>query len=293
LSRAPEQTRALLAPPIAQVSDDERAMVRDRLISGIAPVADRLAVGTQVQITLALLRRARSHPDALAHPEEPFAWKPAFVRRSLGLAMVNACLDGRHRTLAEAAGPVAAEAVSEWRQTGWRTFHWEPWMAGLPVGARAVVLADAVTWATSLWSSFDWSAFPGRPQVGGVDEQWVCPAVRSVRLKSRAELRVPLARFPSRSPSGPDSAPSPAALVSLVGGTPHEAWPDELAFLALVAGLRSPARPVPVRVVGVWPDAGTYRTMEIDGAALTRAADRVITTVSALADARQPADVAA
>jgi hypothetical protein len=293
VSRAGELTLDLLAPPIAHVSDDERAMVRDRLISGIAPVADRLAAGTQVQITLALLRRARSDPEALAHPEEPFAWKPAFVRRSLGLAMVNACLDGRYRTLAEAAGPVAAEAVSEWRQTGWRTFHWEPWMAGLPAGARAVVLADAVTWATALWTSFDWSAFPGRPRVGGVDDQWICPAVRSVRLKSRAELRVPLGRPLVRSSSGSDPAPSPVALVSMAGGTPHETWPDELAFLALVAGLRSPTRPVPARVVGAWPDAGTYRTVEIDLAALTRAADRVITTVSALADARQPADVAA
>ena len=39
--------------------------------------------------------------------------------------------------------------MSEWRQTGWRTFHWEPWLAGLPAGARAVVLAEAVTWATA------------------------------------------------------------------------------------------------------------------------------------------------
>jgi hypothetical protein len=293
VSRSAELTGALLAPSTTHVSDDERAMVRDRLVDGIAPVADRLAVGTQVEITLALLRRARSHPDALTHPEDPFVWKPAFVRRSLGLAMVNACLDGRYRTLAESAGPVADEAVSEWRQTGWRTFHWEPWLAGLSAGARAVVLADAVTWGTALWSSFDWSALPGRPRVGGVDDQWICPAVRSVRLKSRAELRVPLGRLPFRSSPGPDPTPAPVALVSMTGGNPHHAWPEELAFLALVAGLRSPSRPVPARVVGLWPDAGTSRTVEIDGAALSRAADRVVTTVSALADARQPGAVAA
>jgi hypothetical protein len=292
VSRSVELTRILLAPPTAQVSDHERAMVRDRLMAGIGPVADGLAAGTQVEVTLALLRRARSHPEALAHPEEPFAWKPAFVRRSLGLAMVNACLEGRYRTLAEAAGPVAEAAVSEWRQTGWRTFHWEPWLAGLSVGARAVVLADAVTWATALWSSFDWSAFPGKPRVGGVDDQWICPAVRSVRLKSRAELRAPLGGWSSRSSPGSDSAP-PVALVSMAGGSPHDSWPDELAFLALVAGLRSPSRPVPARVVGVWPDAGTYRAVDIDGGALARAADRVIATVSALTEARQPADVAA
>jgi hypothetical protein len=293
VTRAVELTRTLLAPPVALVDDQARDVVRDRLISGLAPVADGLAVGTRVEITLALLRRARSHPDELSRPDEPFAWKPAFVRRSLGLAMVNACLDGNHRTLAEAAGPVAAQAVSEWRQTGWRTFHWEPWLAGLPAGARAVVLADAVTWATGLWSSFDWSAFPGKPRVGGADDQWICPAVRSVRLKSRAELRVPLGSPSSPPSSGPDPAPPAVALLSMAGGTPNHGWPDELAFLALVAGLRSPSRPVPARVVGLWPDAGTHRAVEIDGGALTRAADRVITTVSALADARGPAAVAA
>jgi hypothetical protein len=293
VSRAFELTRALLAPPVARVGEGERARVRDRLISGMAPVADRLDAGTQVEITLALLRRARSHPEGLARAEEPFAWKPAFVRRSLGLAMVNACLAGRFRTPAEAAGPVATEAVSEWRQTGWRTFHWEPWLAGLPAGARAVVLADAVTWATALWSSFEWSAFPGAPRVGGADEQWICPTVHSVRLKGRAELRVPLRPAPFPSPPGPEPALPPVALVSLAGGTPGPAWPDELAFLALVAGLRSPSRSVPARVVGVWPDAGTHRTVEIDGPMLNRAADRAIATVSALADAGRPAGEAA
>jgi hypothetical protein len=265
--------------------------VRDRLMAGIAPVADRLGAGTQVELTLALLRRARSHPDALGEPEPPFTWRPAFVRRSLGLAMVNSCLAGRFRTVAEAADPVAAEAVSEWRQTGWRTFHWEPWLAGLPAGARAVVLAEAVTWATALWSSFEWSAFPGAPRVGGADDQWICPALRPVRLKSRAELRVPLRAYPSL-PS-PAPAVPPVALVSMAGGTPADGWSDELAFLALVAGLRSPSRPVPARVVGVWPDAGAHRAVEIDGTALGRAADRVITTVSTLADARRPAHAAA
>ena len=54
----------------------ERAMVRDRLIAGIAPAADRLAVGTQVEITLALLRRARWHPDAWPIPRSPSPGSP-------------------------------------------------------------------------------------------------------------------------------------------------------------------------------------------------------------------------
>ena len=293
MSRAVDLTRILLAPPGAPVGEDERARVRNRLIAGIGPAVDRVGAGAQVEITLALLRRARSRPDVLAQREEPFAWKPAFVRRSLGLAMVNSCLAGRYRTLAEAADPVAAEAVAEWRQTGWRTFHWEPWLAGLPVGARAVVLAEAVTWATTLWTSFEWAAFPGAPRVGGADDQWIVPAIRPVRLKSRAEMRVPLGAYPSGTSPGSGPTLPPVALVSMAGGTPGDAWPDELAFLALVAGLRSPSRPVPARVVGVWPEAGAHRTVEVDGTALHRAADRVITTVSDLADAHRPVDAAA
>jgi hypothetical protein len=76
------------------------------------------------------------------------------------------------------------------------------------------------------------------------------------------------------------------ALVSVSGGCPSRGWPDELAFLALVAALRSPSRPVPVRVAGLWPDSGHHHIVDIDGDALMSAADRVVATVSTAVDAR-------
>jgi hypothetical protein len=76
-------------------------------------------------------------------------------------------------------------------------------------------------------------------------------------------------------------------LVSVSGGHPPKAWPEELAYLALVASLRSPSRPVPARVLGLWPDAGADRSVEIDEAALMRAAERVVATVAAVAEARR------
>ncbi len=76
--------------------------------------------------------------------------------------------------------------------------------------------------------------------------------------------------------------------MSVSGGHPPGTWREELAYLALVAALRSPDRPVPARVLGLWPDAGADRAVEIDVAALAGAADRVVATVTAVVEARRP-----
>jgi hypothetical protein len=280
-----ELTRALVAPPSGSIDDGVRARVRDRLTSGFGPHVDRLPAGESVMVTTALLRRARDRPDSLSEQDEPFAWSPLFVRRSLGLAVVSACARGCFRTPAEAVGPVAAEAVAEWERTGWRAFHWEPWLAGLTSGARAMVLAEAVNWAIGLWSSLDWDEFPRLPRIGGADDWWMCPASRTVRLKGRSELHVPLVTGRSRASEIARPGGS-VALVSVSGACPGDGWPEELAFLALVAAASSVPKPIPVRVVGLWPDAGMHATMEIDAQALMSAAERVVTTVAAVVDAR-------
>jgi hypothetical protein len=285
VTRATDLTRALLAPPSDPVDEACRAHLRQRLSTGINPLVEQLPHGEQLVVSLPLLRRARSRPESLTDQEEPFAWKPVFVRRSLGLAVVEACVAGRFGSPIDAVGPVASEAVAEWGRTGWRTFHWEPWLAGLDGGARALVLAEAVTWATALWSSLDWRMLAEHPRLGGPDDQWVCPASRTVRFKGRSEVHVSLDSAQARwSEVGPAS--TPVALVSVAGGRPDEAWSGELAYLALVASLRSPSRPVPARVAGLWPDAGIRLVADIDGPALVAAAERVVATVSALVQAR-------
>jgi hypothetical protein len=273
------------APAGSRVDRSEVVTIGDRLMEALPSLVERLPAGQQVVMTLPLLRRARSCPERLAQPEEPFTWRPAFVRRSLGLAVVDACVTGRFRTPAEAVGPVADEAVADWERTGWRTYHWEPWVAGLDPGARAVVLADALTWATALWSSFEWGSFGLSPRLGGPDDQWICPATRTMRLKARAELRVPLVDGGSRPGRRGHTGPA-SALVSVSSGCPGTGWDDELAYLALVAGLRSPTRPVPARVLGLWPDAGLHSSVEIDHRALGMAADRVVAAVAAVVEAR-------
>jgi hypothetical protein len=280
-----ERTLALVAPVPPLIGDDFRVGVRTDLVARLGALVAPLSPGDPVVVGLPLLRRARTRPETLAEPEEPFAWRPVFVRRSLGLAVVDACARGRFRTPLEAVEPVVAEAVAGWEETGWRTYHWEPWMARLAPGARAVVLAEAVGWASSLWSSFDWAAFDQLPQFGGTEDQWVCPAVRTLRLKARSELRVPLGGQRDANGAGADA--TTVGLVSVSGGSPPAAWRDELAYLALVAALRSPSRPVPARVLGLWPDAGADHCVEIDEGTLSGAAERVVATVAAVVDARR------
>jgi hypothetical protein len=279
-----DRTAALTAPAATSVGRSARADLRRRLVDGLGASVAPLPAGDPVVVTLPLLRFARTRPDSLAAPEEPFAWRPAFVRRSLGLAVVDACAAGRFRSPLDAVGPVATLAVEQWQETGWRTFHWEPWLAGLADGARATVLAEATGWATALWSSLDWSGLDPRTRIGGADDQWVCPAPRAVRLKGRSDVRVPLASPGSGAPGAGNE--EPGALVSLSGGCPSPAWREELAYLALVAALRAPSRPVPARVVGVWPDTGADGVVEIDAGALAAAADLVVATVTAVVEAR-------
>jgi hypothetical protein len=271
-------TASVVAPAHAEVSPAARQAVRDRLAQSVPGLVERLPPGDQVVLTIGLLRQlGRGGPGPFGQ-DQPFSWKPTFVRRSLGLATVEACLAGRYRTPLEAVGPVAERAVAEWRQSGWRTFHWEPWLAGLGDGARSAVLAEAATWATALWSSFEWGTFSEAVRLGGPDDQWVCAGSPTVRLKARSELQIPL-------PPGAGSAiRSGPALVSISGGVPHTGWEAELGYLALVAAVRSPSRPTPARVVGIWPDAGEHRVAEVTDQLLTEAADLVLKAIAAVVE---------
>ncbi len=286
MTAAGDRTEALVAPAVGAIEASVRVQLRNDLVSRLAPLAALLPPGPPVVVDLPLLRRARTRPEALSEPDEPFAWRPVFVRRSLGLAVVDACAHRRFRSPLDAVGPVVAEAVDQWRETGWRTYHWEPWVAGLAPGARAAVLAEAVGWASSLWSALDWSVIGGVPEIGGSDDTWVCPAVRTLRLKGRSELRVPLVAGTSAPRVRGDG--EAVALVSVSGGHPSDVWREELAYLALVAALRSPSRPVPARVLGLWPASGADRSVEIDEGALAAAADLVVAVVAAVVEARRP-----
>jgi len=270
-ARAQAATAGLLAAPAYDLDDQMMVRIRARLESGMADAVEGSAPGDSIEVGLPLLRRARYQPERLGQVDEPFAWKPAFVRRSLGLEVVRVCAEGRFRGPAAAVEPVADQAIAEWRRTGCRTFHWEPWLAGLGTGARAVVLADAVAWATPLWGTFDWTDLGGVVVLGGSDDRWSGPG--SVSLRGRAEARI---RPPGTRP----------VFLSVASGCPADGWRSELAFLALVAALAAPERQAASRVVGLWPEAGYRLAVEIDEIVLADAVDRVVDAVAVTVDVR-------
>ena len=274
------------------VDADARTRVHARLVEGVGRVVADRRPGDPIEITLAVVRRAHSCPESVGRPDPDFAWKPAFARRSLGLAAVRACAEGRFRGPTAAVGPLADQAVDEWLRSGRRTFHWEPWFAGLGPGGRAVVLAEATTWATPLWAAFDWSEVGSRSVVGGADDLWACPGPGSVRLKGRCEVRIGSGAG-GRGSNGPGLTGGTTALVSMSGGSPGDGWREELGYLALVAGLCPTERPAPSRVTGLWPDAGARRTVDVNEALLSAAADRVVATVAMTSVARSASSGAA
>ena len=57
---------------------------------------------------------------------------------------------------------------------------------------------------------------------------------------------------------------------------PAPDWSEELAFLALVAGCGAESRPLPARVMGLWPDAGIHRIVELDEGDAGGSIDRLL-----------------
>ena len=163
--------------------------------AGCGPVSIRASTdaigraGSRVhllEVGLPLLRRARYRPEPLGLRRA--SRSPGSRPSSAGRSASRPC-GPVHRAgsgdRSAAVGPLADHAVESWRRTGWRTFHWEPWFAGLGAGGRSVVLAEAVTWATPLWATFDWSERSGAWSIWAVaDDRWACPGT-SVRLKGR------------------------------------------------------------------------------------------------------------
>jgi hypothetical protein len=143
-----------------------------------------------------------------------------------------------------------------------------------------VVLAEAVSWASALWTSFEWGALGQEIRFGGPFDQWSCPARRRVVVKARPDLRVTL----PGSGSGPGhDRRAASALVVVRPGCPSAGWAGELALVALVSVLRTGAGPLPARVMGLWPDAGLDHRLDIDTVVLERSIDQVVAALAAAA----------
>ncbi len=155
----------------------------------------------------------------------PFVPSPVTCRRAVGLAAVARCVRRRAPSPAAAVAEVVAmgvEDAADGTDPGVRPPWWAAWYRSLPAGGRAMVEAEAVTWATQLWTALEWERLV-QPVVGGGDDWWDCPGTRALTLRGRADVRV--------------RAEGRPVLLVVGSGLPPSDWRCALGFPALVGAL--------------------------------------------------------
>ena len=272
-------TDALLAPASENIAPAELVKVRDDLTGDLQALGTELPDGERLQMDAFKVRTAQRYPDRCMSFDDTFVPSPRSCRRAVGVAAVNRCVRGHSPGPAAAVSEVLAEGLEDASVamgTGAvRAPWWAQWYAGLPRGGRAVVCAEAVTWATQLLTAVDWSQVP-RPVIGGRDDWWQCPGGTPIVLKGRADVRSLVGRRP--------------ALLVVGTGRCEADWRVELGYPGLVAALGRDAQVAPCRVVGVWPQSGQVRVLPLDLVALRATITAVVAAVATWVDSRIEAE---
>jgi len=270
LPRAAALTDALLEPVGCAVSSSDFQDLRGLLLRELPRLADELPPNQRLEIGTYELAVARDHPELCSTRSEAFSPSPVRCRRAIGVAAVERCVRGRSSAPSKAVSEVLAHGVEDLavevsEHGGARPPWWAEWYAGLPLGGKVLVQAEAVTWATQLWTALDWCRFVRPPVIGGRDDWWDCPGTRRLVVRGRAEVRAWAGTRP--------------AMLVVATGFPGPCWRAELAHRALVIALARGERSMPARVVGLWPASGLVRICEVDVAALSEAAAALVSAV--------------
>ncbi len=268
--RARRLTDALNGPAARGPDDAERRAVAGGLERALAAVP---APDGRLKLDRFALRRALLGAGDQPAPR-PFAWGPRTARRTLGLAALRRCVTGPARAPADAVAELMADVLSGGGEA--RAGSLRHWLAHCASGERAVAQAEALRWATDLYTAFEWGRLEG-VEVGPPDAWWTPATVPLILLQGRAEVRARVAGPPS-SPGGSGPADH-VVMLSVSAGRPTQYREAELALPALVTWLAG--RPAPVRVLGYWPECGRALVVPIDGAVLRRTANAVIAAVAA------------
>jgi hypothetical protein len=276
LPRSTSLTEALLAPATCTVQASELQKLRALLLGELPRLVEELPQKERLQMGAYELAIARDHPERCALQRDGFVPSPARCRRAVGVAAVERCVRGRastpHTAVAEVLNSGLEDLAAAARaQGGQLPPWWAQWYAGLALGGRATVQAEAVTWATQLWTALDWCRFGRPPVIGGRDDWWECPGRRLLVVRGRAEVRAWAGGRP--------------VMLIVASGFPRIGWRAELAQRALVVALARGENPIPARVVGLWPSSGLVRICEVDAAALSEAAAAVVSAVGTWVDA--------
>ena len=275
-SRATWLTDALLAPPGEDVAPTDLARLRGDLACELRALGAELPPGERLQLDAFKVLVAHRRPEQCMSVDDTFVASPQLCRRAVGVAAVNRCVRGLSPAPAVAVADVLAGGLEDAElATGTaavRAPWWAEWYAGLPGGGRAVVRAEAVAWATQLFTALDWPRISRLPVIGGRDDWWQCPDVPQLALKGRADVR----SFDRRRP----------ALLVVATGRCRADWRIELGYPGLVAALVRDAQAAPSRVIGVWPRSGQVRVLPVDLSTLRATASAVVVAAATWVDAR-------
>jgi hypothetical protein len=269
LPRASALTDALVAPGAPPITPEKAVRWRDRLAAELAQVAGPVTAGTScLRIRAYQLGRSLSG-TAVADHRIGFRWSARTARRTIGVAAVRACVDGRAPTVADAVAMAMTDpaGVGGVGRDGPGTCA--DWMATLSRPARTAVAGEATTWATRLWTALEWRRLASPLSVGGPDQWWGPTGPGRLAVQGRADVRVGV----------PDR---PGAYFTMLDGYPRPSARVELTLAALVAVLSRPGDAGPAKVVGWWPDCGRAWIVTVDALALAAAADAVVDAVRTL-----------
>ncbi len=243
------------------ISERDLKPIRHRTEAILRGWAATIESGRKIRIDAYSLRPDRGR----AQWDQAFEWSPESARRPVALDAVRTCL---------ATGGTPADAVRSTidrlvrsgshplagRHTLCR------WLAGLSLGARSLVEAEAVTMATQLITAVDWTRLVN-PAVG--DDRTISFASSPrLFLRGRIDLRTSIEVSTDR--AGPVRR---SALLTVVAGRPQ---PTARAVLGSRADL-------PIRIIGWWPQCGRALAVPVTAELLEETVDAVAIRLGSVA----------
>ena len=259
LPRAGALTDVITAEPGEPVDDDELDAAREAVTRGVADALASAPRGSGLRIDSYRIQLAFSKTRRLSIAEEAFEPTPAACRRAIGSLGVTASVRNSSIAPAQAVSEILDRANGPSVEAcAW----WEEWYRRIPPGARAVVRAEAITWATQLYEAIEWSRLEKLPVIGG-DFRWSPPGAHRVPGTRRATLHAKVDVHAS--------VRGRPVLFVIPTGVPGPSWSAALGLDALVAGLVRGTRGIPARVVGLWPASGQVRILPIEPGGIHKA----------------------
>jgi hypothetical protein len=274
LPKAASLTEAFLAPSPQLVEPAELHRLRHAFECELQLAAGPFDPKDRIRVDAYRLRNSMTGPNETG---SPFRWTPWTARRPIGVESVRACLSNPRLTPIQATHEAIARLIRR-ADDDRRPDSLSGWLAGLAIGSRSVVQAEAVVWTTQLLTALDWTKL-GRPVVGG-DRSVVVGSSGQVLLRGRIEVRV-------RAVSGDRSFGPQPVLFSMMTGRPGPTARAELGLTALTVALDDRPDEIPLRVVGWWPQCGRALVVPVDVALLSRTCEAVVAAVRATAPTRR------